>query len=70
MKLAAAHAIAEIVPEGELREDNIIPSVFNRDVAPAVADAVEQRARETGEATAEHELGFASSDAERTYGGT
>jgi malate dehydrogenase (oxaloacetate-decarboxylating) len=70
MKLAAASAIAEIVPEDELREDNIIPSVFNRDVAPAVADAVEQRARETGEATAEHELGFASSDAERTYGGT
>jgi malate dehydrogenase (oxaloacetate-decarboxylating) len=70
MKLAAARAIADIVPEDELREDNIIPSVFNRDVAPAVADAVEQRARETGEATAEHELGFASADAERAYGGT
>jgi malate dehydrogenase (oxaloacetate-decarboxylating) len=40
MKMAAAHAIAEIVPEAELREDHIIPSVFNRQVAPAVAAAV------------------------------
>src|SRR6185369_1709888 len=39
MKMAAARAIAEIVPEDELREDYIIPSVFNRDVAPAVAAA-------------------------------
>jgi malate dehydrogenase (oxaloacetate-decarboxylating) len=68
MKLAAARAIADIVPEGELREDNIIPSVFNRDVAPAVSDAVEQRARDTGEATAEHELGFAAADNDRAYG--
>jgi malate dehydrogenase (oxaloacetate-decarboxylating) len=40
MKMAAARAIAEIVAEDELREDYIIPSVFNRDVAPAVAAAV------------------------------
>jgi malate dehydrogenase (oxaloacetate-decarboxylating) len=40
MKTAAARAIAEIVPTEELREDYIIPSVFNRDVAPAVAAAV------------------------------
>ena len=40
MKTAAAHAIAEIVGTEELREDYIIPSVFNRDVAPAVAAAV------------------------------
>src|SRR5439155_18179440 len=45
MKLAAAHAIAAIVPEAELREDNIIPSVFNRDGAPAVAGAVPGDAR-------------------------
>src|SRR5918911_2846962 len=31
MKIAAAHAIARIVPDAELREDNIIPSVFNRE---------------------------------------
>ena len=33
MKVAAARAIADIVPDAELREDYIIPSVFNRDVA-------------------------------------
>jgi malate dehydrogenase (oxaloacetate-decarboxylating) len=48
MKLAAAQAIADIVPEAELREDYIIPSVFNRDVAPAVAAAVAAEARRTG----------------------
>jgi malate dehydrogenase (oxaloacetate-decarboxylating) len=40
MKLAAARAIAGCVPEAELREDLIIPSAFDRAVAPAVADAV------------------------------
>src|SRR3712207_4217806 len=50
MKLAAAAAIAAIVPESELREDFIIPSVFDRDVAPAVADAVARVAREEGTA--------------------
>ncbi len=44
MKMAAAHAIADIVGE-DLREDYIIPSVFNRDVAPAVAAAVGSEAR-------------------------
>src|SRR5205823_2095906 len=34
MKMAAARAIAAIVDDSELREDYIIPSVFNRDVAP------------------------------------
>ena len=43
--MAAARAIAAIVAEDELREDYIIPSVFNRDVAPAVADAVAERPR-------------------------
>ncbi|WP_026912557.1 NAD-dependent malic enzyme [Patulibacter minatonensis] len=40
MKIAAAHAIADLVKPEDLREDNIIPSVFDRDVAPAVAAAV------------------------------
>jgi malate dehydrogenase (oxaloacetate-decarboxylating) len=40
MKMAAAQAIADLVPADELREDHIIPSVFDRDVAPAVAAAV------------------------------
>ena len=37
MKMAAARGIASIVADDELREDYVIPSVFNRDVADAVA---------------------------------
>jgi malate dehydrogenase (oxaloacetate-decarboxylating) len=48
MKTAAARAIAEIVPTEELREDYIIPSVFNREVAPAVAAAVAAEALSGG----------------------
>jgi len=62
MKVAAARAIAEIVGDEELREDYIIPSVFNREVAPAVAAAVAAQARRTGAATAGNEVGFASGD--------
>jgi malate dehydrogenase (oxaloacetate-decarboxylating) len=60
MKTAAARAIAEIVSGDELREDYIIPSVFNREVAPAVAAAVAAQARETGMAEARAEIGFGS----------
>jgi len=63
MKTAAAQAIADIVDESELREDYIIPSVFNRDVAPAVAAAVAEQARAAGTAAAGVELGYASADA-------
>jgi malate dehydrogenase (oxaloacetate-decarboxylating) len=62
MKIAAAHAIAGIVPEEELREDYIIPSVFNREVAPAVASAVAEEARRSALARAGQELGFAESE--------
>jgi malate dehydrogenase (oxaloacetate-decarboxylating) len=62
MKMAAARAIAAIVDEGELREDYIIPSVFNRDVAPAVAAAVAEEARADGTALAGQEVGFAAGD--------
>ena len=48
MKLAAAHAIANVIPESELSEDYIIPSVFNRDVAVAVAGAVAEEAQSAG----------------------
>ena len=34
MKVAAAQAIAGVIPDDELHEDYIIPSVFNRQVAP------------------------------------
>jgi malate dehydrogenase (oxaloacetate-decarboxylating) len=63
MKMAAARAIAAIVDERELREDYIIPSVFNRDVAPAVAHAVAEQARAAGTALAGQEVGFAHGDA-------
>ena len=62
MKMAAAHAIAAIVEESELREDYIIPSVFNREVAPAVAAAVADEARAAGTALAGQEVGFAHGD--------
>ncbi len=62
MKMAAARAIADIVDEKDLREDYIIPSVFNRDVAPAVAAAVAEQARAAGVALADRQVGFASGD--------
>ncbi len=62
MKMAAAQAIAAIVDESELREDYIIPSVFNRDVAPAVAAAVADQARAAGTALAGQQVGFAHGD--------
>ena len=40
MKLAAAHAIAALVPEDKLSPDYIIPSALDKSVAQAVADAV------------------------------
>ena len=48
MKVAAAHAIARAVKEDELSPEYIIPSVFNRDVVPAVAAAVAHAAEEAG----------------------
>lgn len=40
MKLAAAYAIAGLVPEDKLSTDNIIPSALDKSVADAVAKAV------------------------------
>ncbi len=40
MKFAAAHAIAGLVPEEELNEDNIMPEAFDPKVAKVVAEAV------------------------------
>jgi malate dehydrogenase (oxaloacetate-decarboxylating) len=47
MKLAAAHAIARVIPEDELHADYIVPSVFNRRVAEAVAEAAATAAVES-----------------------
>jgi malate dehydrogenase (oxaloacetate-decarboxylating) len=48
MKLAAAEAIASVVEPDQLEPDYVIPSVFNRDVAPAVAEAVARAAEAAG----------------------
>ena len=48
MKLAAARGIAEVVTDDDLSEDYVIPSVFNRDVAPTVAQAVVEEAKAEG----------------------
>jgi malate dehydrogenase (oxaloacetate-decarboxylating) len=48
MKIAAAHAIANLVAEDELSPDYIIPAAFDERVAPAVAEAVKQAAIDTG----------------------
>jgi malate dehydrogenase (oxaloacetate-decarboxylating) len=68
MKTAAARAIADIVPGDELREDYIIPSVFNREVVGAVAAAVADEARESGTAEAGAEVGFAATEELRLLG--
>ncbi len=69
MKTAAARAIADIVAIDELREDYIIPSVFNREVVAAVAAAVADEARESGTAEAGAEMGFASTEEMRILPG-
>ena len=48
MKLAAGRAIAAVVKDDELGPEYIVPSVFNRDVVPAVAAAVAQAAEDAG----------------------
>lgn len=53
MKLAAAHAIAEVISAAELNEDYIIPGVFNPKVVENVASAVAKAAVRTGVARKE-----------------
>ncbi|MDL2237507.1 NAD-dependent malic enzyme [Christensenellaceae bacterium OttesenSCG-928-K19] len=48
MKIAAAHALAGLIADNELNEDNIIPAAFDPRVGPAVAKAVSQAARDSG----------------------
>ena len=48
MKLAAANAIAQVIPADELHADYIIPSVFDRRVVHAVAEAVAEAAIASG----------------------
>ena len=48
MKLAAAEAIANVIPENEITPEYIIPDAFNPAVKEAVASAVKEAARKTG----------------------
>jgi malate dehydrogenase (oxaloacetate-decarboxylating) len=61
MKAAAARAIAGVIGEDELHPEYIVPSVFNRAVAPAVAEAVAAAAVATG--SARRDRGAAAPDA-------
>lgn len=62
MKLAAAEAIAGCVPDDELHEQYIIPSVFNANVFKAVSRAVAQAAFDTGVARRESPHALSSSN--------
>jgi malate dehydrogenase (oxaloacetate-decarboxylating) len=53
MKLAAAHAIASLITDSELHPEYIVPSVFDKRVAEAVARDVEEAAYRTGVARRE-----------------
>jgi malate dehydrogenase (oxaloacetate-decarboxylating) len=64
MKVAAAVAIADLISENELHPDYIIPSVFDRRVAPAVAAAVSQAANESGVVRCQKECGVHKSPLE------
>lgn len=48
MKLATSFALANLIDENELNEENIIPQALDKRVASAVADAVIKAAKETG----------------------
>ena len=48
MKMAAAHALADLITPEELCVDYIIPKAFDKRVGPAVAKAVAEAARNSG----------------------
>lgn len=50
MKVAAAYAIANSIPDNELNEENIIPKAFDKKVQMQVADSVRKAAIESGTA--------------------
>jgi malate dehydrogenase (oxaloacetate-decarboxylating) len=54
MRLAAAEALAGVIPPEEISEEYIIPSVFNRHVVPVIAHAVARAAIEDGVARRDH----------------
>jgi hypothetical protein len=57
IELAAAQAIARVIPDDELHADYIVPSVFNPRVAESVAEAVANAAVASGVARRERGAG-------------
>ncbi len=51
--LYAARALADVIPDGELHPDYILPRIFDFRVAPAIAAAVVRASIESGEAGVE-----------------
>lgn len=50
MKLAAAYALASVIPDDQIHEDYVIPTVFDDRVAKSIAEAVINFAEKTGSA--------------------
>jgi len=50
MKIAAAYAIASMIKEEDLNENNVIPYALDRTIAANVAEAIKKAARESGAA--------------------
>ena len=48
MKIATSYALAELIPDCELSEENIIPSALDKRVAKVVAESVKKAAKESG----------------------
>lgn len=48
MKIAAAYAIASMIKDEDLNEDNVIPDALDKNVAANVAEAIKKAARESG----------------------
>ncbi len=48
MKVATSYALASLIPEDELNEENIIPAALDKRVAPVVAEAVIEAAHKSG----------------------
>ena len=48
MKLAAAYAIASMIPDEELNDENVLPNALDKSISDYVAEAVKKAARETG----------------------
>ena len=54
MQVAAAHALAAVIPPADLAADYVVPSVFDRSVGPAIAAAVAAAAHADGVARVDH----------------